>query len=84
MSADAGMLPPDRSHWWTNRRRMAWLALACLVAIGGAMLWREEDIGPNTANVLIAVVYILGGLVIIYITAATIDDVKQAGIWRGK
>ena len=68
-------LIPNNQDFWKNRRRMAWLALWSLVC-GGAFALKYE-IGVNSATFLVGIAWVLGLLVIAYITAATADDIAK-------
>lgn len=68
-------LIPDTPDFWKNRRRMAWLALWSLVCGGGFAL--KYEIGVNSATFLVGIAWLLGLIVIAYITAATADDISK-------
>ena len=71
----------DTTTRWTNRRRMAWLALWALIGIGVSTLFL--DIGPPQSDVIIAVVYTLGAVVGAYVGFATLDDKWRKGEKNG-
>lgn len=48
------------------RKRMTWVSLWALVLCVPAMFMYPEDFGDNQTTVLIAIVYVLGGLVLAY------------------
>jgi hypothetical protein len=68
------MIPPG-PDFWKNRRRMAWLSLWSLVLGGGYAL--RYEVGVNAATFLVGVAWLLGLIVIAYITSATADDIAK-------
>lgn len=49
-----------------QRKRMAWVSLMTLVLCVPAIFFYPEDFGDNQKDVLIAIVYVLGTLVLTY------------------
>jgi hypothetical protein len=49
-----------------NRKKMTWTSLITLVLMVPCILIYPEDFGDNQTNVLIAIIYVLGALVLTY------------------
>lgn len=48
------------------RKQMAWLALWTLVVLAIGIFIKQSDLGPNQTQALIALIWVLGGIVGVY------------------
>lgn len=64
---------------WKTRRLMAWLSLIALMLLPYIMMFKDKDWLVAASGFLIVVIGGLVGIIMNYITAATVDDVKSKG-----
>lgn len=64
---------------WKTRRRMAWVAFGALLMQTPLLMFMDKDWITSASGILISVVGFLAGIVMVYIGAATVDDIKIKG-----
>lgn len=68
------MTPPDLRKYWTNRRRMAWMAFWSLLAV--AVMAFVVDISDAQATVIASVSLALAAIIGAYIGFSTQHDIR--------
>lgn len=71
------MKPPDTKTWWTNRRRLAYLAMAGLFALVLAVALMPPEQITAASPVLTAVGWMFGLVLGAYVGAATWEDTMK-------
>lgn len=66
---------PNPLRWWTNRRRMGYIALYGIVGFGIAAM--AVDLTEPQSDVISTVVWLLGAIVGCYIGGATWADIAK-------
>lgn len=69
--------PPDTTKWWTNRRRHSYLAMLGLFALGAAGVTASPEQLSAAMPLMLALTWIFGGIIGMYVGAATIEDVVK-------
>lgn len=62
---------------WKTRRLMAWLCLGALGALPLLIMLKDKDWLLSAAGIIQALITLFGGIIMVYIAAATVDDVKK-------
>lgn len=62
---------------WKTRRQMAWLCLGALLLLPLFILFQDKDWLLSAAGIIQALITLFGGIIMVYIAAATVDDVKK-------
>lgn len=71
------MNPPDTTKWWTNRRRLAYLAMLGLFALIVATAVMPPEQVTAASPVLTALGWMFGLVLGAYVGAATIEDITK-------
>lgn len=68
--------PNIEKERWKNRRWMAWSCLISLQLMPYIMMFKDKDWLIAAAGIIMAVVAAMAAIIMNYITAATVDEVK--------
>jgi hypothetical protein len=75
-------LPPDTKAWWLNRRIHAYMAMMGLYLLVLSAVKASPEQLTAASPLLIALAWIFGAILILYATAATVEDVVKLKEFR--
>ena len=73
----AGNMNQNTRERWKTRRLMAWLCLGALLLLPLFILFQDKDWLISAAGIIQALITLFGGIIMVYIGAATLDDIKK-------
>lgn len=70
-------LPPDTKAWWVNRRVHAYMAMVGLYLLILSAVKASPEQLSAASPLMIALAWIFGLILILYATAATVEDIVK-------